>query len=35
MTFHTQIITLYPEMFLGSLGVSLAGQAMVLENWMG
>ena len=28
MTFHAQIITLYPEMFPGPLGVSLAGRAL-------
>ncbi|MFN5128733.1 MAG: tRNA (guanosine(37)-N1)-methyltransferase TrmD, partial [Sphingomonadaceae bacterium] len=26
MTFHAQILTLYPEMFPGPLGISLAGR---------
>jgi tRNA (guanine37-N1)-methyltransferase len=33
MTFHAQIITLYPEMFPGPLGVSLAGRALVEGKW--
>jgi tRNA (guanine37-N1)-methyltransferase len=33
MTFHAQIITLYPEMFPGPLGVSLAGRAMAEGKW--
>ncbi|MEQ1519109.1 MAG: tRNA (guanosine(37)-N1)-methyltransferase TrmD, partial [Usitatibacteraceae bacterium] len=33
MTFHTQILTLYPEMFPGPLGVSLAGRALVEGKW--
>ncbi|WP_184081267.1 tRNA (guanosine(37)-N1)-methyltransferase TrmD [Sphingobium subterraneum] len=33
MTFHAQILTLYPEMFPGPLGVSLAGRALVEEIW--
>ena len=33
MTFHTQIITLYPEMFPGPLGVSLAGRALEEGKW--
>ena len=33
MTFHTQILTLYPEMFPGPLGVSLAGRALTEEKW--
>jgi tRNA (guanine37-N1)-methyltransferase len=33
MTFHTQIITLYPEMFPGPLGVSLAGRALAEGIW--
>ena len=33
MTFHTQIITLYPEMFPGPLGVSLAGRALAEGKW--
>jgi tRNA (guanine37-N1)-methyltransferase len=33
MTFHTQIITLYPEMFPGPLGVSLAGRALAQGIW--
>ncbi|MFN3620804.1 MAG: tRNA (guanosine(37)-N1)-methyltransferase TrmD, partial [Sphingorhabdus sp.] len=28
MTFHAQILTLYPEMFPGPLGISLAGRAL-------
>ncbi len=33
MTFQTQIITLYPEMFPGSLGASLAGRALEQGKW--
>jgi tRNA (guanine37-N1)-methyltransferase len=33
MTFHAQIITLYPEMFPGPLGVSLAGRALAEGKW--
>jgi tRNA (guanine37-N1)-methyltransferase len=33
MTFATQIITLYPEMFPGPLGVSLAGRALAEGKW--
>lgn len=33
MTFHTQILTLYPEMFPGPLGVSLAGRALADGIW--
>ena len=33
MTFHTQILTLYPEMFPGPLGVSLAGRALAEGKW--
>jgi tRNA (guanine37-N1)-methyltransferase len=33
MTFHTQIITLYPEMFPGPLGVSLACRALQEGKW--
>ncbi|MEQ1551883.1 tRNA (guanosine(37)-N1)-methyltransferase TrmD [Sphingorhabdus sp.] len=33
MTFQTQILTLYPEMFPGPLGVSLAGRALVEGKW--
>jgi tRNA (guanine37-N1)-methyltransferase len=33
MTFHIQIITLYPEMFPGPLGVSLAGRALAEGKW--
>jgi tRNA (guanine37-N1)-methyltransferase len=33
MTFHAQILTLYPEMFPGSLGVSLAGRALEEGKW--
>ena len=33
MTFHAQILTLYPEMFPGSLGASIAGRALVDEKW--
>jgi tRNA (guanine37-N1)-methyltransferase len=33
MTFHAQILTLYPEMFPGPLGVSLAGRALTEGVW--
>ena len=33
MTFHTQILTIYPEMFPGPLGVSLAGRALGEGIW--
>lgn len=33
MTFHTSIITLYPEMFPGPLGMSLAGNALERGDW--
>ena len=33
MTFATQILTLYPEMFPGPLGVSLAGRALTEGRW--
>ena len=33
MTFHAQILTLYPEMFPGPLGISLAGRAMEEGTW--
>ena len=33
MTFQAQIITLYPEMFPGPLGVSLAGRALAEGRW--
>ena len=33
MTYQTQILTLYPEMFPGPLGVSLAGRALAEEKW--
>ena len=33
MTFTAQILTLYPEMFPGPLGVSLAGRALVEGTW--
>ncbi len=33
MTFTTQILTLYPEMFPGPLGVSLAGRALSEGKW--
>ncbi len=33
MTFHTQVITLYPEMFPGPLGISLAGRALADGKW--
>ncbi len=33
MTFQSQILTLYPEMFPGSLGISLAGRALAEGKW--
>lgn len=33
MSFHAQILTLYPEMFPGPLGASLAGTALEKEIW--
>ena len=33
MTFHAQILTLYPEMFPGPLGISLAGRALDEGKW--
>jgi tRNA (guanine37-N1)-methyltransferase len=33
MAFHTQILTLYPEMFPGPLGISLAGRALEERRW--
>ena len=33
MTFTAQILTLYPEMFPGPLGVSLAGRALAEGKW--
>lgn len=33
MTFRASIITLYPEMFPGSLGISLAGKALEENAW--
>ena len=33
MTFATQILTLYPEMFPGQLGTSLAGRALTKGKW--
>jgi tRNA (guanine37-N1)-methyltransferase len=33
MTFRAQILTLYPEMFPGPLGVSLAGRALAEGKW--
>ena len=33
MTFATQILTLYPEMFPGPLGISLAGRALEDGKW--
>ncbi len=33
MTFYTQILTLYPEMFPGPLGISLAGRALEEGKW--
>ena len=33
MTFHATVLTLYPEMFPGPLGLSLAGRAMAEGKW--
>ena len=33
MTFRVQVLTLYPEMFPGPLGVSLAGRALAEGKW--
>ena len=33
MTFHASILTLFPEMFPGSLGLSLAGKALKDGKW--
>ena len=33
MTFHTRILTLYPEIFPGPLGASLAGKALAEGIW--
>jgi tRNA (guanine37-N1)-methyltransferase len=33
MTFHATVLTLYPEMFPGPLGVSLAGRALAEGAW--
>ena len=33
MTFQSQILTLYPEMFPGPLGISMAGRALEQEIW--
>lgn len=33
MSFHASIITLYPQMFPGPLGISLAGRALEEEFW--
>ncbi len=33
MTFHATVLTLYPEMFPGPLGVSLAGRALEEGTW--
>ena len=33
MTFHAQILTLYPDMFPGPLGQSLAGRALAEGTW--
>lgn len=33
MTFRAQILTLYPEMFPGPLGLSLAGRALEEQKW--
>jgi tRNA (guanine37-N1)-methyltransferase len=33
MTFQAQILTLYPEMFPGPLGISLAGRALTEGKW--
>jgi tRNA (guanine37-N1)-methyltransferase len=33
MSFHATVLTLYPEMFPGPLGVSLAGRALTAGSW--
>ncbi|HEX8486374.1 MAG TPA: tRNA (guanosine(37)-N1)-methyltransferase TrmD [Sphingomonas sp.] len=33
MTFHATVLTLYPDMFPGPLGVSIAGRALREERW--
>ena len=33
MTFAATVLTLYPEMFPGPLGVSLAGRALARGDW--
>ena len=33
MTFHATVLTLYPEMFPGPLGISLAGRALSEGTW--
>jgi len=33
MTFHATVLTLYPEMFPGPLGISLAGRALEAGTW--
>ena len=33
MTFHATVLTLYPEMFPGHLGTSLAGKALERGQW--
>ncbi|HKX78959.1 MAG TPA: tRNA (guanosine(37)-N1)-methyltransferase TrmD, partial [Novosphingobium sp.] len=33
MTFAATVLTLYPEMFPGPLGVSLAGRALEAGTW--
>ncbi len=32
-TFHASVLTLYPEMFPGPLGISLAGKALAEGTW--
>ncbi|MBY0381079.1 MAG: tRNA (guanosine(37)-N1)-methyltransferase TrmD [Xanthobacteraceae bacterium] len=34
MTWHASVLTLFPEMFPGPLGVSLAGRALDAQIWM-
>lgn len=34
MSFHASILTLYPQMFPGHLGTSLAGRAMARGDWL-
>ncbi|MGB6119984.1 MAG: tRNA (guanosine(37)-N1)-methyltransferase TrmD, partial [Mesorhizobium sp.] len=33
MTFRATVLTLYPEMFPGALGLSLAGKALERGDW--